>query len=1144
MKTRLPNIIICTAAAALFSASVMAMPASHFSDRSLLSSGKWIKVRINQTGMQAISFDQLRQWGFDNPEKVTVYGYGNAEMYDRSVFTDDLPDDLLPTATLVAGERIIFYGEATCRQRVQSYSALSYVNNIYDRYGYYFLSDRRERPEIRRSAYQPTDDANSVRTVHLSAQIYQPDDNNPMSGGAYWLGNRLSRENTVEYTFNIKGYKTGAGTADYGTMGYTFVAADDNDTTSLNVVQPANAAVPYVSNRSAQQTGSESIFFNIATGNARFKPLAEGSLEDSRLTYGFRLHAAKKDPRFAALKNVWIIYPRRNDMNGTSQLPMTFTTTFTGQNFSITGPGRTEVWNIGNPLDIYAYQTVYDSSSGATKASFDKSYRTGKSAAQLIAFDPDGKLYTPELAEEVPNQNIHGDETPDMAIICTGELYDAACELAEIHRSFGSKVNVYTHAQVLNEFGSGGAAPMAYKMMAKMFYERDPARFRHLLLYGPATWDYRGLSMPSNEYLLTFLANRERHIREASTNFSSDTYFGMVSDDYNDSQIEQCGNPVAVGRLNVPGSGAGHDVNMKIRQYMTQPLDPSAYARVLIMTCDGDANAHFLQGQTAAEKTLSVNPSFTVTRAHISLYPITNGKAEFTTRKVVSALNQGQGIIDYSGHGDENNLGRGNAILWQKANSAALANSRYPIAMLSTCSAYSYDHGNNDIATSLTFKAGAGAIASIGACRKVYLAYNNIFNTALLQSYAQATPGATLGDIYSKARLMAIAASNGNKGAMTNALCYNLCGDPLTRLPAPDYTADVTDIESTVATEDGKAAAAPGTVIKLHGKITTPDGRTAETFNGSLRAIVYDGPTGVTQQNAGTSTPVTIDLEEDILAETGGRVTNGNFTLDLYLPEPRIPGKRNRIIISAQTDKPSDGTRQYSALGHTDSFVIDPCAGNGTTTQIAPPVIRRMYLDSPEFRNGNAIAADTVHTFHAIVEAPGAGILNSSAIIGASPRLTIDGHRDIEGIGSAFTIDNEGNYHFSLPLNCEFSAGRHDLRFTLSDTSGQSAAASLNFITAPASYPVELTLSDTTASDLVTIDIDTPAIPDTNRLIINDSNGDTVFSATDITFPYTWQLKDNDGRDIADGPYKISVLIADKKGSGQSQAATLVVIRL
>jgi hypothetical protein len=77
---------------------------------------------------------------------------------------------------------------------------------------------------------------------------------------------------------------------------------------------------------------------------------------------------------------------------------------------------------------------------------------------------------------------------------------------------------------------------------------------------------------------------------------------------------------------------------MKIHHYMSNPPDPAVFARLLAISCDGDANAHFYQGQDAADGTLAANPAFTATRAHVSLYPVVNGKAEFTTRKAMSAL--------------------------------------------------------------------------------------------------------------------------------------------------------------------------------------------------------------------------------------------------------------------------------------------------------------------------------------------------------------------------------------------------------------------------------------------------------------------------------------------------------------------------
>ncbi|MDE5643159.1 MAG: hypothetical protein K2I56_06665 [Muribaculaceae bacterium] len=1139
MKANLINILLI-AGAMTGATEASALPLSHFSTQSRLNSGKWVRIKVSQTGMQSITFDQLREWGFQDPSKVAVFGFGNIELNSTNSLSDDLPDDLSQTAMLTGNDRIIFYGEATHRLNPMSYNSLEYIHNIYDNYGYYFLSDCESPKPLTYKNYYPAYNTSIQRTNHYFAQIIQPDDHNHMSGGAYWLGPELSSESTVEYTFPVKGYQEGSGLVQYGTMGYTFVAANENDTTSVNVIQPANVTVPYVNNRYTSRTGSQTTYFNSSNGTARFRA-GSSDLQDASITYGFRLHPKTKAPRFAAMKSAWVIYPRRNDMYGESQMAMTFTSTSAKQNFKIASPGKVEVWNIGDPLNIYAYQTAYSKSEGATIGSFDKQYSIGLSSGRLIAFDPAADLHTPEFDGVVPNQNIHGDETPDMVIITTEELYDAACELADIHRSHGSKINVYTHQQVLNEFGSGGATPMAYRLMAKMFYDRNPQQFRSLLLYGPTTWDFRSMYMPESENLLTFLADKEAHYKEMSANFSNDSYFGMLEDNYDATAIERQTLNVAVGRLNVPNNGTGHDINIKIRDYMDNPLDPAIYARMLVITGNGDANAHFYQGQTVADNTVASNPAFTPTRAHISLYPISNKKADFTTKKAIAALYDGQGFFDYSGHGDENNLGSGDAIVWQKATSSSLTNSKLPITMLSTCSAYNLDHGNNDIATSLTFKAGAGAIATIGACRKVYLAYNGIFNSAIAESYAESKPGSTIGDMFIQARHAAITNCSNNQDALANTMCYNLCGDPLTTIPVPDYTAAISTIDGKTPSADNKVAVAPGNLFTVSGSIVDAQGNTVNAFNGSIRAIVYDGPSDIKQYiTAGCDTVRTIQLEEDILAEIGGRVEAGKFSIDMCLPQPRIAGLRNRIILSALSD---DNGKKTGALGYTNDFLIDLNAEETNPQQGKTPVISSMYINTPEFRNGSELTTDITNTFYAIVDVFGTGISNSTAMIGATPRLTLDGKRDLSGIGSSFSVNEKGQYVFSLPLNSEFTAGYHNLKFSLSNTLGESASRSISFLVVPVNYNVDIKTAETTATESVTIEIDSDTNQGSNRLLISDALGNTVFSAADVNFPYKWNLKDSQGLDVADGVYHATVMVADAKGHGASQPARIVVVR-
>ncbi|MDE6130386.1 MAG: hypothetical protein K2F74_02225, partial [Muribaculaceae bacterium] len=106
MKANLINILLI-AGAMTGATEASALPLSHFSTQSRLNSGKWVRIKVSQTGMQSITFDQLREWGFQDPSKVAVFGFGNIELNSTNSLSDDLPDDLSQTAMLTGNDRII-----------------------------------------------------------------------------------------------------------------------------------------------------------------------------------------------------------------------------------------------------------------------------------------------------------------------------------------------------------------------------------------------------------------------------------------------------------------------------------------------------------------------------------------------------------------------------------------------------------------------------------------------------------------------------------------------------------------------------------------------------------------------------------------------------------------------------------------------------------------------------------------------------------------------------------------------------------------------------------------------------------------------------------------------------------------------------
>lgn len=41
---------------------------------SILSSGKWVKIKTKESGIYKISFSDLAEMGFSNPENISLWG--------------------------------------------------------------------------------------------------------------------------------------------------------------------------------------------------------------------------------------------------------------------------------------------------------------------------------------------------------------------------------------------------------------------------------------------------------------------------------------------------------------------------------------------------------------------------------------------------------------------------------------------------------------------------------------------------------------------------------------------------------------------------------------------------------------------------------------------------------------------------------------------------------------------------------------------------------------------------------------------------------------------------------------------------------------------------------------------------------------
>ena len=105
---------------------------------SRLSTGKWVKIRVAESGVYKLTAKALRSMGFNDPQAVRLFGYGGNVLPETKLqnLTDDLPEQPLWRE----GNDLLFYAKGPVEWKRSGKMFIQDVNTYSD-YGYYFLTD-------------------------------------------------------------------------------------------------------------------------------------------------------------------------------------------------------------------------------------------------------------------------------------------------------------------------------------------------------------------------------------------------------------------------------------------------------------------------------------------------------------------------------------------------------------------------------------------------------------------------------------------------------------------------------------------------------------------------------------------------------------------------------------------------------------------------------------------------------------------------------------------------------------------------------------------------------------------------------------------------------------------------------------------
>ncbi len=1130
--------IFCTSTASAFSLS-------NYATTSKLATGKWVKISIPENGMYEITYDELREMGFANPERVNVYGSGGAKISE--VMNGSAIDDLRGVPILRTNNKICFYCNGPISFSISDYNTtprFTRVFNPYSQVGCYFLSESSHGDMVPAKKAKVTVTNYVDMPVSLNYFYHEREMSSVTSSGKEMLGEDFSNgQLLVDYYL--------PDLADSSLVVQSVIAANATKISYATGILHSGG-VTDTTNYAASisriySPSSVYVFYNYASPSGMLKltsPAEHGQYEPY-----LRFSAQETDAtiNMARLDYFILTYKRRNIIReeDDNQLLMGFAATRGNERFMLPNASPTTVvWNINstnNPAEIQT--TAYNDESGQGLAFYSTSATTSK----YIAFDPAKTLKKILSYEPVENQNLHGMAVPDMLIITDKLFHEQAQRVADLHMAVdGISVAVVDQDKVFNEFSSGTRDAMAYRLLCKMLYDRGAGKFKNLLLFGTGTYDNRELMGEHPGTLLTYESDNSNY---EDYSYTSDDFFGFM-DDNSGSNISGEKLRIGVGRIT---SGdleeAKSDVD-KLVDYYANPDYGVWRNNTMVMSDSPDLGVYMFQGE--GYKNLIDNELGTgmhVTTVHNSQYARSNNEpavADVTRKTATEAkqminnqLKNGLYFATYVGHAGPISFTKGNNM-WITGDVVRTNYSHWPIMSTACCDVAHFDGDSRGIAELMFHKRDGGAIAMLTSSRMVYAGDNDKLNTFFIKAFfnRDSITGAlpTLGEAYMQSKL-GFASSN------TNKLSFFLLGDPGIKINYPISRFNLVEINgSEMADPNETAMVRPLMKFDVVAHVVDAEGNLDTSFNGDATMTLYDKEDLFTTVNStvgGISVSRKIYFNRDKLTELTGRVVNGVFNGSVIVP--KSPKASNEMVL-LRVYAHKDGS-DYMVNGFSNRVKMLPYDQHMALNDTQSPVVTNMYInDEQSFAYGATVGT---YSMLYITATDDYGINVQPNSMENSMKLVLDnGKPSYQDVTSYVTSYNEGKtVNIEFPLS-NLSEGLHTLTYTVYDMVGNSAERTITFMVGQ-SGSVELTTDAHPAylNQSVNFDMTTDLTSSPEVIVrVTDATGNLVWKKTTTTFPVAWDMRDMQGNKVPAGLYRYFGTYNDGINYGGTSINKLIVL--
>ena len=1012
-----------------FSLSVKA--GERYTDNSVLSKGNWVKIQIEQDGIYKLTYSELKKMGFDDPSKVSVYGYGGWPLEED--FTKPYVDDLPAVPVLRKDDYILFYGRGTTKWEAQIRNEnFTHTNNPYSVYGYYFLTDGAEVKVPEQIKYDKT---TSERIETFDDYLLHEKELVSINLSGRRLFEKLSQSTQ---TFNDFGNPETLGIVE----GEIYVDCK---------------FVPLTTTSEAQ--GEITLSF---AGNKLYN--GNTSLQSGTYTKGKDMELAQKyEYKAGDHLSVKLEYKKSQQpstdgyvdyirLNVKRQLktynePYTFFRSFKSRNhisrFVIEGANSAcMVMDITDPANCKIIETEL------TGSTMSFTIPESNSLREFVLIRTDRTDFpVPVSKGAVECRNLHGWSNKDMIIISPSTLRKEAERLKEAHETQdGLRVEVVTPEEIYNEFSSGTPDATAYRRFMKMLYDKAASkedRPKYLLLFGDGAYDNRFVTeswskMSDKErenFLLTFQS--ENSLDEKS--YVTDDYFGFLDDASNEKSVESCPVDIGIGRFPIRSVSDARKMVNKVIRYMNNEELGIWKSETCFVADDGgnadkDKNMHMEQADAAAKTVERQASDILAGRLFFDNYVkdfSSSNPYEAVTSQMNKKLREGLSLINYTGHGNTTSWSDEKVLTQQIIDKFSY--SKLPLWITATCDFCRFDALATSAGESIFLNEKSGGIALYTTVRVAYADTNEIINRHFLESlFTQDANGQypVLGDVVKETK---------RKHTGPRNLNFTFIGDPAIKLNLPTYKIRISTINGKDVALDTPNFRAYDEVV-VEGEILSQDNLSVDNFNGKLDVKVMDSKISITtRNNFRNESAFKYEDYKNLVYKGSTQVQNGKFSFSFYVPgNISYSGKTGKMILYA-----SDSEQKIEAKGNFTNYKVQGTSDDPLDDHEGPEIVK-LYLNDSTFVSGDKV--NTTPFFYArLWDQTGVDITEGG--VGHDVMLMID-NKPFTSYNLNSYYDNifgrkgEGEVRFGIP---QLSAGMHEAVFKVWDVMGNPTTYTFRF---------------------------------------------------------------------------------------------------